>query len=236
MILCCIDQREQSIKDIISESDSVKYEMLESGDILFRNVETEKIICIIERKTIPDLVASIKDGRYKNQKKILLDKYNTTTICYIIEGLFSFCPQDVYIHGISHDTICSCILNTQLRDKINVIQTNNVSETCDVIRHIHTRLCKTPDIYCFDYSKQCDDIIRKDKIYSAHDCYISQLCQIPGVSKKTAIIISTEFPSMKDLLAKIEDNNESIFDNLKTSKGRKISSAVVKNIFKYMKT
>ena len=43
------------------------YKNLDLGDIIIEYNDIPLII--IERKTIPDLLASIKDGRYKEQKK-----------------------------------------------------------------------------------------------------------------------------------------------------------------------
>ena len=195
LITCHIDQREQNIKNIIHENEKFKYEMLTCGDIIFRN--QNKDICVIERKTISDLVASIKDGRYHNQKKMLLDKYPPSSIFYILEGSFLFKPQNILIHGITHDAIVSCIINTQLRDGIHVIQTKNLEETCDVIQHMYKRIDKNPEIYCNVTSKndknETSYIIQKMKVNTIQECYIAQLCQIPGLSKKLPILYVKHF-------------------------------------------
>ena len=49
--------------------------------------QTSKNRLILERKTIPDLISSIKDGRYHEQKIRLLSCQSSDTIIgYIIEG------------------------------------------------------------------------------------------------------------------------------------------------------
>lgn len=250
-IQCIIDQREQHLKQLIQKEPhctNIHYEMLELGDVVFRTCENNDIL-IIERKTIPDLAASIKDGRYHKQKKALLDKYKNQSICYIIEGPFAFVPQQTSIQGITHDAIVSCILNTQLRDNIRVMTTKGIDETWEVVRHIHKRLEKQPDKYqsllCMnDIQKEIlftgrgggeDDKIQKEKVQNKNDCYIAQLCQIPGISKKTAIVIHSKYHTMKELLYAIDCDGAKAFTSLKTDTGRKLSSTVINNIILYMK-
>ena len=62
-------------------------EQLDLGDI--KVLLDDEIVSIIERKTINDLSASIKDGRYKEQKLRLLNTdIDRTKIVYVIEGEF----------------------------------------------------------------------------------------------------------------------------------------------------
>ena len=88
-----IDNRESKIYSGIIERDLDKYsnlitiekQQLEIGDIHIKYMD---LIVIYERKTIKDLLSSIKDGRYKEQKARLLsfrDSYSSN-INYIIEG------------------------------------------------------------------------------------------------------------------------------------------------------
>ena len=68
-----IDNRETKIKEHFKNKDYVTIENLELGDIIFKY--NNEIVLIIERKTLSDLAASIKDGRYNEQKKRLLSNY-----------------------------------------------------------------------------------------------------------------------------------------------------------------
>jgi len=63
----------------------VKFETLPIGDIIICDDKEEKII--IERKSISDLLASIKDGRYEEQSYRLngLNHHNHN-IVYLVEG------------------------------------------------------------------------------------------------------------------------------------------------------
>ena len=78
-----IDNREK-IKELFEKKEYIKYENLSIGDYHIKlNGNT---IVIIERKTINDLANSIVDGRYREQKKRLLDNFEKEKILYILEG------------------------------------------------------------------------------------------------------------------------------------------------------
>ena len=79
-----IDYRETKIIELLK----VPFETcnLPIGDIIFKN--GEEIEYIIERKTIGDLVSSICDGRYAEQKDRLKESVNgdNQKIVYLLEG------------------------------------------------------------------------------------------------------------------------------------------------------
>ena len=60
------------------------------GDILIQKI-VDKTLLIIERKSFPDLLASIKDGRYEEQSHRLLNAGGVPphSIIYLLEGMFS---------------------------------------------------------------------------------------------------------------------------------------------------
>jgi ERCC4-type nuclease len=73
---------------------------LKIGDILIQTPE-ENDILLIERKSFPDLLASIKDGRYEEQSHRLLNTSELPphSIIYLLEGMFSqvYNPRDKQI-------------------------------------------------------------------------------------------------------------------------------------------
>ena len=67
------DNREKDlIKLLETKGYDVVLENLDLGDIQFVDLISKEIIIIIERKTYADLSASIKDGRYKEQKERMI--------------------------------------------------------------------------------------------------------------------------------------------------------------------
>jgi ERCC4-type nuclease len=85
-----IDCRERHLITLFEEN-SITFvsKSLDIGDILI-TYENEKVYCIIERKSVKDLNASLKDGRYKEQKQRLLNNFDKKNILYILEDYISF--------------------------------------------------------------------------------------------------------------------------------------------------
>ena len=105
-------------------------EQLDLGDI--KVLLDDEIVSIIERKTINDLSASIKDGRYKEQKLRLLNTdIDRTKIVYVIEGEFK-----EGLNLLPYSTLLSSIVGMIVRDNIKVYRTFNLIETADFIRKI----------------------------------------------------------------------------------------------------
>ena len=68
-----LDNREKDLKSAFPDAE---YKNLDLGDIqinINKDDETSELFLLIERKTMKDLISSVNDGRYREQKKRLLD-------------------------------------------------------------------------------------------------------------------------------------------------------------------
>ena len=93
-----IDNREHLLYDKIhailfttpNPDIQISFEPIPLGDILIKT-DDDKTVLIIERKSILDLLSSIKDGRYDEQSYRLShsDECCPHNIIYLIEGMFS---------------------------------------------------------------------------------------------------------------------------------------------------
>lgn len=233
MAYLIIDNREQYIKEYFTSTSTdinIRYENLELGDIIIED-ETNQIKIILERKTIPDLVASIKDGRYKNQKRSLLDNFNRRNIIYIIEGTLVY--NDTVINGLSNNIIISAVLNTLLRDDIKIIQTKNTQETIDLVKNIYNRIKDTPSKYVIHSSSASEPtFIKKHKVFTKRDCHIAQLCQVPGISQKTAECLLDNFHDLRNLIDDVKNGGNQL-NNIKIG-NKKMSSRVISNLMEYV--
>ena len=136
-----IDCRENQLISLCTNiiSDSKKFQdltlttdNLHIGDILISGNEPGNDV-VIERKTVADLSASIKDGRYKEQCNRLVEHYTNNPdlkVIYIIEG-----NMDLYFnqHNISKDKIMSCIMSLFYEKGFQVLLTKHLNETCDYL-------------------------------------------------------------------------------------------------------
>jgi ERCC4-type nuclease len=218
-----IDNRELKLKDLLSDiiTDTSN---LDHGDIhiLFKG----DLLLLIERKTISDLWASLSDGRYRNQKKILLETYPTKILYYIIEGFND------------DKTIISCMLNTMIRDNIKVFQTGDINDTCILLRNIYERISNNPEKYINNVNNEKQIVKAKNKDITLTQMFESILHQIPGISNKTAKALSNKYISFKDFydsLNALDDlEKDKILKEIKLDNNKRISSSVSLNIIKYI--
>ena len=227
-----IDNRESSLYDNIIKRDLDKYndfiqiskEQLELGDI---HIIFNDNIFIYERKTINDLLASIKDGRYNEQKNRLLS--NSNNINYIIEGDDIISSKNQY----NLNLLSSIYLHSIYRDKINIFYVKNIEETATFILILSTKICENVNKFINNPNKSTEyiDIIKiKSKKSSNIDkdtCYLLQLSQIPSISKEIAKNIKEIYPNMRILFKTLEesDNKEKLLmqiPNIGKNKANKI--------------
>jgi ERCC4-type nuclease len=257
-LLLLVDNRENKCLDVLNQLITTKSETKSSSKINTNiNIKCENlvygdfqiqlngnILFLFERKTIDDLLASIKDGRYKNQKANVLASYKHTQYYYIIEG------KVMYNHNpskVEDKIIHSAIINTQLRDKISCFYTSNWKETVELLVSICLRVQKDPSDYLIDSKNELNQpIIEKQiiskKVDSFSHCWKVQLCQVPDISEKSAESIVQIYPTMKSFFTifgsmnKEEASNELNKIKITDAKGkqRKISSKIVENIINYI--
>ena len=133
---------------------------------------------LIERKTVDDMVSSINDGRYKEQKARLLS--SGFDITYIIEG-DDICATK----QMRNQTMLSSIyIHSMFRDGIRVIFTKNVQDTCTFILTLCAKMIENPDNFMKQDTSTNNEYIDCIKMKSKkidnitpEVCYISQLAQ-----------------------------------------------------------
>jgi ERCC4-type nuclease len=228
-----IDHRETKLKELIPSNPSIVYNMLEFGDIQL--TVGNNVHFIFERKSIADLIASIKDGRYKNQKVKLMTMFQPSQVCYIIEGGVKWgtgTQNDKMVQG--------AIIGMLLRDKFGVIQTKTPQDTANFLVGVLERVTKEPEKYISQ--QDIKPVVVTDlKVADAtpKDCYLHMLCVIPDVSDKTAEGIIQKFPTFsilfRELFGKTLEEQIKMFDSVKIGNpSRKISQKAVLNIIKYL--
>lgn len=206
--------------------------MLDLGDI-----QIGSDFLVIERKTLADLCASIKDGRYHNQKHALMHS-SFQIIMYIIESteeLMSPAFKSEYHHGVLGRAIVSCILNMMMRDRIHVMISRGVQETAQIIREIWKRVSEHPEKYITSKQRvDSTDTLVNPKASRRDSVFIRQLCQIPGISRKTALRIATVYPSFQELCHALRDlsTEERLIrlQEIKSEDGRKLNKPSIDGI------
>jgi ERCC4-type nuclease len=181
---------------------------------------TQPLKLVFERKTIADLAASIKDGRYREQKQRLKSTFPFHRITYIIEGSISVSDinNDKSVHGINSKAIVSSLLSSRYRDGFQVIHTADVKETMWYICELAERF-STPDKLLFDtehgsYTASVKVKSKKSDNVTKEVAYRMQLSQIPGLSMKIADDIANMYPSFRQLLDAIDEKGVKAFEKV----------------------
>jgi len=209
-----IDNRETKLYSNIIERDLDVYKdkvviekaQLDIGDI---HIKFNDITYVYERKTVSDLVSSIKDGRYKEQKHRLLSS-GVATINYIIEG------DSITSHKNFNNQklLTSIYLNSTYRDKINVFFTSNIDDTSTFILLLATKIIDKPENFIStpdnnqDYIDICKIKTKKCSNIDKDTCYLLQLSQIPTISKEIAKKIKEVYPTMPILIQTLESKSD----------------------------
>lgn len=110
-------------------------ERMALGDTILRT-ETGAEIMLIERKTLADFAASIRDGRYKEQS-FRLDRHcelANHNIVYVIEGDISkYVDRTKGGNIVSRKALYSAMFSMLYCKGFSVIRTQNIRETADLI-------------------------------------------------------------------------------------------------------
>lgn len=245
-----INDSSQFIK-IISEN-------IPLGDIIiYDDNNNEKLI--IERKTLLDLAASIRDGRYTEQGYRLQQcSMHNHNIIYLIEGDLRYYKP--FKSNIDKKALMSSMVSINYFKGFSLFRTIDLTETAEWLLQLTTKLHKESPLSSF-YEKTIfitqtpnnDELIENAE--SLNDSYSSvmkrvkkeninpdnigeiMLSQIPGVSNASAIAIMSKYSTIQNLIQKLARDDKALINisiSDKSGKLRKINKTCILNIYKYL--
>ena len=251
------DNREHKLIEKFQDSEidnfSITKEALKIGDIIIKNNETDKVILIFERKTCSDLLASINDGRYREQKARLCAHYSLNQICYLIESRIDISLNKYRKNGTQ--IVLGALVNKMFRDNIRILRTDSIDETKRFLLTICKKVNTNPAFFqqtgCIvdseanpktDISspvKSTDidknnyvhtiKLAKKDNITPTTFGIIS-LSIIPGVSTKIAETIIETYKNINNLVLKINSNNDETNDSVENDDSVKNDDMIIKEL------
>jgi len=266
-----LDERETSLYDkcvSINQQNTAKVglskRVLELGDAIISSDDDKELI-LVERKSLQDLLSSIKDGRYEEQSYRLIHSsgHIPHRILYVIEGIMSQLNTSA-----EKKMVYSAITSLNMFKGFSVFRTSSVQETADwilsmtdkigrelakgrklwtqptvlsvsvsalengVISTVEPSEPSEPSAYCNVVKK-----VKKDNITPENWGEIV-LCQIPGVSSKSAVAIMKHFSSISHLIHDLKEHPDCL-DGITCESGlekksRKLSKNIIKNIFDFL--
>ena len=207
-----IDNREKDIIAILQNKGyNFELENLDLGDFQFLDLTSKEPIIIIERKTYSDLNASIKDGRYKEQKeRLLYSVKKSVRKIILLEGSESdkFCISKKILDGV--------IINTLMRDNIHIYETKNKEATVEFLENIMLQLPK----YYEDIQKEIVQgeekvfmnefnckTVKKENL-TPETCFRNMFNQIPGVSNSIAGVLCDKYKNMENFIFKLKEESD----------------------------
>ena len=209
-------------------------QVLHIGDAIIQNDDVD--LCVIERKTLQDLLSSIKDGRYEEQSHRLIHTSGLSphNIIYIIEGNTSTLQNDK-----DKQLIYSSITSLNYYKGFSVLRTTSVNDTADLIIGMARKIDKNnakgvkPFTNCEEITPYAN-VVKRCKKENITTENISQimLCQIPGVSTVTSSAIFSKFGTIKNLITSITENPDCMneLSYIQSGKSRKVNSTAIKKI------
>jgi ERCC4-type nuclease len=230
-----IDSREHCIIKLLEERHIHHHVIsLDVGDI--RLSYNDNLIALIERKTLTDLGQSITDGRYRDQKKRILDNYPKPKVLYIVEGnIFSNVVSSSSKFGLPADRIRGAIINTLMRDNIKVVCVNDLEGTIMFLSELCTRVLRDPSKYCNMEENVCVTsmpIHTKSSYMTKETFSANVLSLIPGVSYQTAQLIMGYYTDLKHMILSCTEEDIAA---IRLNSGRRVGPKLAHRIVDFLK-
>lgn len=218
----------------------IKSETLPIGDIIINDGTEDKVI--IERKSINDLLSSIKDGRYEEQSYRLngLNHHNHN-IVYLIEGDVNKINYFKTVNPAEKLTLYSAMFSLNYYKGFSVFRSFNMEETANIVCNMAYKINKDlskkpyfqnntqnempinePDEATLEEEttnvkvtdKDYVGVIKKVKKDNITPDNIGEilLCQIPGISSVTALAVMEKYGTIQNLIKELDTNNDSMKD------------------------
>ena len=207
---------------------------LDIGDYVFYDELNAKEIIIIERKSLADLEASIKDGRYSEQSFRLNEtSLHNHNIIYLLEGaIIKYNPK-------FRSTLYSSLFSLNYYKGFSVINVLNQTETGDILLAFASKLLREnkPGFYCDVSNNENNNTnyintlkTTKKSHINSENIFQLMLMQIPGISNVSALALSNEFQNMENLLTALKSSNIDKLENIKLASGRKLNKKIIASL------
>ncbi|GJJ68301.1 crossover junction endonuclease MUS81 [Entomortierella parvispora] len=186
---------------------------------------------IVERKRMDDLVASIKDGRYTEQK-FRLRRSGVDHVIYLVE---TYKAGETYDVGM--EALRTAMTSSQVQDGFFLKRTNNTDQTIDYLvsvtkalkrMHLDQTLYAIPDeavdrsnylelqkhlreqypdrVYLTSY-RAFGTLNGKSDSLVVRDVFVKMLMTIRGISEEKAAEIAKTFGTPRALFSQLDDNS-----------------------------
>ena len=251
----------------------LRSESLPVGDVILSSADGQTDYIVFERKSLPDLAASIRDGRYKEQSLRLqafpnVDNHN---IVYIVEG--DFTRYNERFSKIGKVALQSAMCSLNYYKGFSVIRTMSIMETYEIICSYANKLSASPAPYghyhrdftiptisttitittnnvndadSININAVSEDLspsycsvlkVKQVKCENITPQNIGEimLCNIPGVSNKTASVIMKKYTTLRALMEALQTSGSGeCLNDIRLETQRKLSKQCIQNIYNFL--
>lgn len=240
MLECITDSREQDLFHDLQNQLTIptRTQMLPLGDIIIQKDDGE-ILLMIERKSVRDLVQSLKDGRHHDQRRRWLEFIENSPNSFVslwVEGDLMTTMMD--------DTLKSSLLNSlfrlQSKHRIIVYCVRTRTDFINSLKMVVNKFEKDPHHLVPTPTGQPTTPNLNQYKKSAHSgehYWQNCLSLVPGVSQQTAQKLTIQFPSLVCFVEELNNNPHTLFQNLSNLKinekrrlGEKLAQKIIQHI------
>jgi len=238
----------------------LRSEALPVGDVILSSADGETDYIVFERKSLADLAASIRDGRYKEQSLRLqaFPNVHCHNVVYIIEG--DFARYNERFSKIGKGALQSAMCSLNYYKGFSVVRTMSVLETHELVHSYANKLAASPAPYGHYHCHRdvgapaqseeggvvggtvgsptyCSALkVKQVKCENITPQNIGEimLCNIPGVSSKTAAAIVKKYPTLRTLMEALKEGGDACLADIRLDTQRKLSKQCIQNIYNFL--
>jgi ERCC4-type nuclease len=252
---------QMNLNNLNGTKHALRSESLPVGDIILSSPDGETDYIVFERKSLSDLAASIQDGRYKEQSHRLqaLPNVHNHNVVYIVEG--DFARYNERFSKISKKALHSAMCSLNYYKGFSVVRTMSIVETHELIHNYADKLAASPAPYGhypnlnIETQPQTQPSEPSDAVAAPSYCSVLRvkqvkcenitpqnigeimLCNIPGISCKTAAAIVKKYPTLRVLMEALKGSSDCLADiQMESESGqyRKLSKKCIQNIYNFL--
>ena len=225
---------------------TIETDNLPIGDMIVKRDDGTEVI-LVERKTLSDLAASIRDKRY-NEQSFRLNNCSVPNhyIYYLIEGNIHSYKSSKYGRPVNKESLISAMTSLSYTKGFSLIRTIDINESALWLLHTADKLSRIKDPGYYDQDKKekyvCNDYVAVSNRVKKTNITIDNigaimLAQIPSVSTASAQVIMEKYKNIDDLIIALHADSN-VLQNLttitKSGKERKLTKTCTSNVYNYL--
>lgn len=225
---------------------TIETDNLPIGDMIVKRDDGTEVI-LVERKTLSDLAASIRDKRY-NEQSFRLNNCSVPNhyIYYMIEGNIHSYKSSKYGRDVNKESLISAMTSLSYTKGFSLIRTLDINESALWLLQTADKLSRIKDAGHYDQEGKDKDTyndyvavsnrVKKTNITTDNIGAI-MLAQIPSVSTASAQVIMEKYKNIDCLITALHADSN-ILQNLttitKSGKERKLTKTCTSNVYNYL--